>query len=284
MIVRDAGPEDLGPVYDVWYATETDGIDPVPPPRTMPWFDHLLEVGRLVVAVADGTVVGFAGALDHGRCVALSDLFVLPERQSQGIGTALLDGLLPRDRPLVTMASADRRAVASYVRRGMRPRWPAYYVAASVASVRWPPGPQLDAAPLPPAEYPWQLPGDDAHYARLGARSLVVTGRDRPIGTALVVTGSPQRLAHPDATEVLESSAHRADEAEALVLGVVRHVLAEGATRVIVQVPGPHGALRPLLERGFAITDVDVACASEDGLLADPARHTMHGEARITRD
>ena len=44
---------------------------------------------------------------------------------------------------------------------------------------------------------------------------------------------------------------------------------------------GQHGALAPLLDRGFAITDVDTACASEDGLLADPTRHTMHGEARV---
>jgi hypothetical protein len=47
-----------------------------------------------------------------------------------------------------------------------------------------------------------------------------------------------------------------------------------------VQVPGPHSALAPLLERGFTISDVDTACATEDGLLADPARHTMHGESR----
>jgi hypothetical protein len=113
---------------------------------------------------------------------------------------------------------------------------------------------------------------------------LVVAERGRTIGTALVVTGSPQRLAHPSATEVLESSAHDASDAEQLVLAVVGHVLAEGATMVIVQVPGPHGALRPLLDQGFAITDVDVACASEDGLLADPARHTMHGESRIALD
>ena len=65
----------------------------------MPWFGHLLDVGRLVVAVDDGAVVGFAGLLDHGRCVALSDLFVRPERQSQGIGAALLDEVLPPDRP-----------------------------------------------------------------------------------------------------------------------------------------------------------------------------------------
>ena len=105
----------------------------------------------------------------------------------------------------------------------------------------------------------------------------------REIGTALVVTGSPQRLAHPDASELLESSAHQSDDAASLVLAVIGQVVDAGATRVIVQVPGPHGALAPLLARGFAITDADMACASEPDLLADPARHTMHGESRIAR-
>jgi GNAT superfamily N-acetyltransferase len=284
MIVREAGPDDLSSVYDVWYATETEGLAAPPPPGTMPWLAHLRQVGRLVVAVDDRAVVGFAGALDHGCCVALSDLFVRPERQSQGIGTALLDAVLPPGRPLVTMASADPRAVASYVRRGMRPRWPAFSVHAASADIRDVPDPagtELDVAPLALDAYHWQLCGDEAHYERLGARPVVVRDGDRELGTALVLTGSPQRLAHPDAAELLESSAHEADDAAALVLAVVAQMVTAGATRVIAQVPGPHGALRPLLDRGFAITDTDLACATADGLLADPSRHTMHGEPRV---
>ena len=65
----------------------------------MPWFGHLLDVGRLVVAEEGGTVIGFAGLLDLGSCVALSDLFVRPDRQSHGVGAALLDEVLPGGRP-----------------------------------------------------------------------------------------------------------------------------------------------------------------------------------------
>ena len=50
----------------------------------MPWFGHLLDVGRLVVAEEGGAVVGFAGLLDHGSCVALSDLFVRPTASRTG--------------------------------------------------------------------------------------------------------------------------------------------------------------------------------------------------------
>jgi len=281
VILRDAGPSDLAAVYDVWYATEIVGVPNPPPPRTMPWFGHLRDVGRLVVAEEGDTVIAFAGLLDLGSCVALSDLFVRPDRQSHGIGAALLDQVLPDGRPSVTMASADPRALASYARRGMRPRWPAYYLSATAGQVREGPWPALALRQLALEEYDWPLPGDVPYHRALGARPLAVDREGVRLGTALVVDASPQRLFHTDTTEVLETTVEDADDAAPVVLAVVAHLLDAGASRLVVQVPGPHGALAPLLERGFAITDVDTACASEDGLLADPTRHTMHGESRV---
>jgi GNAT superfamily N-acetyltransferase len=282
VILRDADPGDLAAVYDVWYATETDGHPNPPPPGSMPWFSHLLDVGRLVVAEESSAVIGFAGLLDLGSCVTLSDLFVRPDRQSHGVGAALLDEVLPAGRPCVTMASADPRAVGSYARRGMRPRWPAYYLSATVGQVREGPWPALGVHELSLDEYDWPLPGDVPYHRALAARPLAIDRAGVRLGTALVLDGSPQRLFHPDTTEVLETTVDDSDDAAAVVLAVVADLLQRGASRVVVQVPGPHGALAPLLERGFAITDVDTACASEEGLLADPARHTMHGESRVT--
>jgi GNAT superfamily N-acetyltransferase len=281
VILRDADRSDLDAVYEVWYATETDGLRDPPPPRTMPWFGHLLDVGRLVVAEESSAVVGFAGLLDLGSCVALSDLFVRPDRQSRGVGAALLDEVLPAGRPCVTMASADPRAVSSYARRGIRPRWPAYYLSAPAAQVREGPWPALGVRELALDEYDWPLPGDVPYHRALGARPLEIDRAGVRLGTALVVDGSPQRLFHPDTTEVLETTVDDADDAAAVVLAVVADLLQRGASRLMVQVPGPHPALAPLLERGFAVTDVDTACASEEGILADPARHTMHGESRV---
>jgi GNAT superfamily N-acetyltransferase len=281
VILRDADASDLDAVYGVWYATETDGVLNPPPARTMPWFGHLLDVGRLVVAEEASAVIGFAGLLDLGSCVALSDLFVRPDRQSHGVGAALLDEILPAGRPCVTMASADPRAVGSYARRGMRPRWPAYYLSATAAQLRESPWPTLGVREQSLDEYDWPLPGDVAYHRALGARPLAIDRAGVRLGTALVVDGSPQRLFHPDTTEVLESTVDDADDAAAVVLAVVADLVQRGASRLVAQVPGPHGALAPLLGRGFAITDVDTACASEEGLLADPARHTMHGESRV---
>jgi GNAT superfamily N-acetyltransferase len=285
MLLRDAEPGDLGGIYDVWYATEVDGVEPPPVwedgPGTMPWFDHLLAVGRLLVAVDGASVVGFAGLLDHGRCVALSDLFVHPSRQSQGIGGALLDAILPADRPRVTMASADPRAVASYARRGMRPQWPAYYLAAERERLRPASWPLVKVEEIPFEQYDWDLPGDGLHYTRLHALILAVRQGERRLGTGLVMTGNPQRIFHPHSVELLESAATVEDDATDLVLGLVAHLLEQDPPRVVLQVPGPHPALPPLLERGFVITDADMACATDADLFAAPTRHTMHGEARV---
>ena len=110
----------------------------------------------------------------------------------------------------------------------MRPRWPAYYLAAARDRIRAGPWPELDVDALAPDRYRWELPGDDAHYARLGARPVAVVRERRRLGTALVVTGSPQRLAHPEATEVLESAAARRADAADVVLAIVRHVAGRG--------------------------------------------------------
>jgi GNAT superfamily N-acetyltransferase len=289
MELRDARTYDLGAIYDVWRATEVAGSDRLPPdfpdgPGTLPWFAHLLAVGRLVVAVDAGAVIGFAGIFDHGRCVALSDLFVEPTRQSEGIGGLLLDEILPAGRPLVTMASTDPRAVASYARRGMRPRWPAYYLAADVDRLRPARRPAVSIMPTTVAQYPWELPGDAKHYEALGGTTVRVCRGDDPIGTALLLRGNPQRLFHPEATEILESAAVTEEDAADVVLGIVHHLVEGGAERIEMQVPGPHPSLPAVLGRGFQITDVDMACASEPDLLADPARHTMHGEARVAGD
>jgi GNAT superfamily N-acetyltransferase len=166
VILRDADPSDLAAVYDIWYATEIVGVPHPPPPRTMPWFGHLLDVGRLVVAEERSEVIGFAGLLDLGSCVALSDLFVRPDRQSQGVGAALLDEVLPGERPCVTMASADPRAIASYARRGMRPRWPAYYLSATAGQVREGAWPALAVRELALDEYDLPLPGDVPYHRR----------------------------------------------------------------------------------------------------------------------
>ena len=188
----------------------------------------------------------------------------------------------PPSRPMVTMASADPRAVASYARRGMRPRWPAYYLAVEADELRDATWPDLEVAPCSPARVRLGAPG--RRRALRGARGHPFGHRPAgeptghgPRGGGQPAASRPPRH-HRGPRVVRRRSATMAAPS---CCPWSRHLLDAGARRVALQVPGPHGALAPLLERGFTITDADMACATHQDLLADPSRHTMHGEARV---
>lgn len=97
-------------------------------PKRPDFLDAERVFGAVFVGEVGGTIVGFGGTLRRGAVTHLGDLFVLPEHQSSGVGRAILSRLLPRDTPKVTFASADTRALALYVRNGMRPRCPLLYL------------------------------------------------------------------------------------------------------------------------------------------------------------
>jgi len=104
--------------------------------------DHLLDepaAGRIVVAVADGTVVGvavlaFMRALEHGdRSAWLEELYVDPPRRNGGVGTALLRAACDAAAAAGAVAidlevdAGHARAARLYERAGFRPlpraRW-----------------------------------------------------------------------------------------------------------------------------------------------------------------
>src|SRR5258708_4900402 len=113
-VVRSATEADLSEIYSIWYETETVEVDDLPPPGANAWFARVLRTGRLVVAADEGRLVGFAGVCQEGPLAVLTDCFVRPAAQSAGIGSALLDAVVPRSGPVATFASTDPRAVPSY--------------------------------------------------------------------------------------------------------------------------------------------------------------------------
>lgn len=68
--------------------------------------------GRVVLAVADETVVGFAAAAD----ATLEGLYVLPQHAGRGIGSTLLEAIAPVSKLWVLEQNAAGRAF--YERRG----------------------------------------------------------------------------------------------------------------------------------------------------------------------
>jgi GNAT superfamily N-acetyltransferase len=83
---------------------------------------------RLSVAVADGRVVGFAGAADLVEATMLTDLFVAAERRGEGHGTRLLDAVFAERPRRMTFSSAHPAAHAAYARLGMEARWRLLYL------------------------------------------------------------------------------------------------------------------------------------------------------------
>lgn len=78
-----------------------------------------------LVAVDGGEVVGFARAMSDGAfAVYIADVLVAPERQRQGIGRALFQGLAdryPLERFHHQVLMAERGAEAFYRRLGLVP-------------------------------------------------------------------------------------------------------------------------------------------------------------------
>ena len=98
--------------------------------RRKPLMKHLTRTAESYwVAEAGGQVIGYARTLQRDDVRQLSDFFVLPARQSAGVGRALLQAALPADRPgkRVIIATPDTRAQIRYLKSGVYPRFPVHY-------------------------------------------------------------------------------------------------------------------------------------------------------------
>src|SRR6185437_8367333 len=100
---------------------------------------HEFRHGQMLVAERDEQVQGYASSITRGHMAFLSSLFISPTVQSTGLGRALLAALRPPAGLLFcTDSSSDPRAVALYVRAGLRPRWPLLYLLGSNLKISLP--------------------------------------------------------------------------------------------------------------------------------------------------
>ncbi|MCT9933254.1 GNAT family N-acetyltransferase [Planotetraspora sp. A-T 1434] len=232
-------------------------------PGTPDFLDAERTFGDLLVG-SDGRagIVGYGGTLRRGPVTHLGDLFVLPEHQSSGIGRMLLDALLPHGAPLVTFASADPRAMALYVRHGMRPRCPLLYLTGSPRS--------LDR----PLAYGQPVERADARLA--GELDAEVSGGDRSAtlawyaglpGVTWGVVGDGYAFARVAGGELVVGPAGGVTPSDcaAAVLGACAAHSDVDVVRMAV--PGAHPLLPALLAAGWRITDMDTFMTSDDALV-----------------
>ncbi len=239
------------------------------------------------VAACEGRVVAYAAAVTRPPVTYLTDLFVHPYEQSSHLGAALLRQTMPQDGSThCTMSSTDYRALALYIRAGMRPQWPNF---------------NLRAIDLPPEAIPRH--GVEVHEAQAGDPALLewdreISGRSRPddlaywvrdqravplwatrqgrtVGYAYVRL-SAGTIRYPEACQVGPVGTRDADDASACVWAAVEWARRHAAV-LHLDVPGAHPALATLLAAGFRIIYVETFLSTAATPFTDPHRYAGSG-------
>lgn len=276
--IRPAAIGDLHGVMAVWAATEglPQGLAP------LPLFEYELETGRMMVADDEGTVVGFGATLERDGRLFLTDLFVRPDRQSGGLGRAILEALLEPwpDAPRYTSASSDPRAKRLYERMGMSPRFEIDYLHASQM-------PKLDQAhevvvsgvdpDTARRHHRWtgsERAIDLSYWAGLGAQVATVFDTE-PIGHGFIF---PHTRWSPFGDRLVVGQVVASSEADAAALTQTVFAAAASMTDradpVLALIPRLHPAHPTLLGAGMEVVDTDLFMAS-DGVPFDPLRRTV---------
>jgi GNAT superfamily N-acetyltransferase len=289
--IRRASDIDHAAFYDIWYAAEV-GDDPAPPPRgSAALLGHEIATADVYVAQIGDQIAGFAATVARGAVVFLSECFVRAEYQSRGVGRALVRRLLPNDRRVCcTLSSRDPRALALYIRAGMRPQWPNFCLRAEAARLRGLPAPAIDVIagdPGDPALVEWDAaiggrsrPLEHAYWVeQAGAVPLWFRRGATPIGYGYAQLRTPEDLWGPDTLTLGPIGARTAEDALGCAAAAVGWA-GSRATTLRITVPGPHPALAPLLDAGFQITYVEtfVSSAAEpfmDAACYIPASSTL---------
>jgi GNAT superfamily N-acetyltransferase len=108
LIIRTADGNDLAAVLDVGRRTWPVTYGPIAGEEYVAmglakWWTEdatipAIRAGRVTVAQVDGTVVGIAVVGPHEHHLVLWKLYVLPEHQGGGIGSALMESVVARAR------------------------------------------------------------------------------------------------------------------------------------------------------------------------------------------
>jgi GNAT superfamily N-acetyltransferase len=121
----------------------TDGIDPQALAQSWeqwrPFFEHLTATAEhFWLAEDDGQAIGYARSILRDDVRQLTEFFVLPGRQTTGVGRELLAKAFRADsaRLRCIVATPDTRAQARYLKAGVYPQFPNCYLSRTPEAVQ----------------------------------------------------------------------------------------------------------------------------------------------------
>lgn len=266
MELRRATPADFEAELRVLDAAEgglrqRHGFDWRPPPLDAfrSAHEYLLETDpdRSWVAVEDGEVVAYTAAWERDGHWFLSDLFVHPDVQAGGVGSALLErawGDGPERR--LTLADAIQPVSnAMYARRGLVPATPMLELG---GTPRAEPGSLEPTATEPEAlaavdaaAYGFDRARDHGHWSEVQPATVWLRGGEPAAYSYRTQSGRLGPIAGVDpaaAVDALRSELARAEGAVSLDVPGSARELVEAALAAGLRITGPPGLL--LLSRG----------------------------------
>jgi len=98
-------------------------------PSYQSYLMHIFDTrDQFWVAESNGQVIGYARSIAREGIRQLTEFFVLPEFQSQGVGRQLLEKAFPSEgaQNRVICASSDTRALGRYLKTGLRSQFTIY--------------------------------------------------------------------------------------------------------------------------------------------------------------
>jgi len=278
--VRAATEDDLLGIAAVAESTgpaeEWSGTDPA-------YVRHLLAHGRVLVAErqatgGQGTVVSGFGATRRigdgpDAITMLCDLFVDPGSHGRGTGQALLASLWEPGSPRMTFSSLHAHALPVYTRAGLDAWWPLLYLGGDVGALPRAPGWTVAAASpeeVAALEAEWtgidRLADHRAWAARPGGQPVTADRGSAVLAAGTVAgEGAEYGIAHL----ALSPAGGDGEAVEAVTAVLASLSPPDGRARVYL--PGPHPAVRPVLDAGWHVDAMDIFMATDPGLL-DPRR------------
>lgn len=257
MEIRPAKVDDIPAIREVSLAA---GQPPTDSGAAPAYVELLMASGEVLGAFDSSQLLGWGATRPVLGASMLSDLFIDPRRQGNGVGSALLRALWPRrSGPRFTFSSQDPRALPVYARTGLQASWPLLYMSGDAARL---PSGSLTVGDVAPADASaiersltgWTRDADYAYWSGFpSAATIVIKSGDRAVAAGVLGDGSLTHLAVGDpaaAEDVLLTALHSVDD-----------------PHVTVCVSGMHPALATLLEAGFRIDDYDIHMCTPDVTL-----------------